>query len=90
MAAVEINTPAKNCTPLAALKMKCCKDKKVDVKIKDAHQGESQSNVKAVWLEMTKIPFWRLCFIGPTNAVRKAIRPTTTRFATIRKNAPVY
>jgi hypothetical protein len=58
LAAVEINSPAKNCNPLAAMKMKGCKDKKVDVKIKDAHQGESQSLMSKLFgFEMTKIPF---------------------------------
>ncbi len=58
LAAVEINSPAKTCSPLAVMKMKCCKDKKVDVKIKDAHQGESQSLMSKLFgFEITKIPF---------------------------------
>jgi hypothetical protein len=43
LAGVKINSPAKTCHPFAARKMKCCKDKEVDVKVKDAHQVESTS-----------------------------------------------
>lgn len=42
VADVEINAPAKACTTLMAKsKMNCCKDSKLDVKVKDDHQKES-------------------------------------------------
>jgi hypothetical protein len=44
VADVQINAPAKSCTtPMAKSKMNCCKDSKLDVKVKDDHQKESTS-----------------------------------------------
>lgn len=57
LAAVKINAPVKNCNPLVAAK-KCCKDKEIDVKIKDAHQGQSSSFLSGLFsIELPKIPF---------------------------------
>lgn len=40
--AVKIYSTVKSCTPLKAAKpMKCCKDKHLDIKVKDGHQASS-------------------------------------------------
>lgn len=40
VASVKINGPVKRCTPLQANKaMKCCKDKQLNIKVKDGHQA---------------------------------------------------
>ncbi|MBC7399290.1 MAG: hypothetical protein H7289_05040 [Mucilaginibacter sp.] len=58
LASVKVNAPAKNCTPVAVKKMKCCNDKHVEVKIKDAHQGESQSILSKIFaFELPEISF---------------------------------
>jgi hypothetical protein len=44
IASVKINAPAVNCgMDKAPGKMKCCKDSQLQVKVKDAHQGEETS-----------------------------------------------
>jgi hypothetical protein len=43
LSSVKFDAPSKACSSHAAAKMKCCTDKLVDVKIKDAHQGEAAS-----------------------------------------------
>jgi hypothetical protein len=58
LASVKVNAPAKNCTPIAVKKMKCCSDKHVEVKVKDAHQGESQSILSKIFaFELPEISF---------------------------------
>jgi len=42
LTSVEINSPSKNCVKTER-KMKCCNDKQLQVKIKDAHQAKSFS-----------------------------------------------
>jgi len=42
LASVQINAPAKSCVSgLEGRKMACCKDKHIEVKVKDAHQSAS-------------------------------------------------
>ena len=48
IAAVKINGPAPACSPTAE-KMKGCTDKKVDVKVKDAHQAETSSKAPGIF-----------------------------------------
>jgi hypothetical protein len=44
VADVKINAPAKSCIkPMAKSKMKCCKDTKLDVKVKDSHESQPVS-----------------------------------------------
>ncbi len=44
VAAIKINAPAKSCIALMAKsKMKCCKDTKLDVKVKDSHESQPNS-----------------------------------------------
>ncbi|TSD64525.1 hypothetical protein FFF34_011475 [Inquilinus sp. KBS0705] len=50
VAAVQINAPAKACgTPMAKMKMNCCKNSKLDVKVKDSHQSEQTSFIAKVF-----------------------------------------
>jgi len=43
IASIKIDSPAIHCKMEQADKMKCCKDKQLQVKVNDAHQGESAS-----------------------------------------------
>ncbi|MBD1364693.1 hypothetical protein IDJ77_12810 [Mucilaginibacter sp. ZT4R22] len=58
VADVQINAPAKSCTtPMAKSKMNCCKDSKLDVKVKDDHQKESTSFFSRLFaFELPKFP----------------------------------
>lgn len=57
LAGVTVNEPAKTCeVPMAS--KKCCKEKQIDLKIKDSHQAESPSlMMKLFGFEISKIPF---------------------------------
>ena len=45
VADIKINAPAKSCVkPMAKTKMKCCKDTKLDVKVKDSHEIQKTSS----------------------------------------------
>ncbi len=58
VADVQINAPAKPCTTsMAKSKMNCCKDSKLDVKVKDDHQKESTSFFSRLFaFELPKFP----------------------------------
>ena len=58
VAAVKINAPAKSCVkPLAKAKMKCCKDAKFDVKVKDSHKSQQASFLSPIFsFELPKLP----------------------------------
>lgn len=44
VSSVQFDAPVKKCSTLRVVKtMKCCKDKKVEVKVKDGHQSSSLS-----------------------------------------------
>jgi hypothetical protein len=76
LAAVEVNSPVKSCNPLAAMKMKCCKDKHVDVKIKDAHQGEPQSIISKLFgFDLPRIPFGEFIFSAQKAVLEKLSDP---------------
>ena len=58
LASVKIDAPVKSCQPFAAEKMKCCKDKQIKVKVKDAHQNASPSILKSIFaIELPKTLF---------------------------------
>lgn len=40
-AKVKADAPANSCVKLQSSKMKCCKDQKIEIKVKDAHQNNS-------------------------------------------------
>jgi hypothetical protein len=49
VAAVKINAPAQGCVkPMAKTKMKCCKDSKLDVKVKDSHESQPNSFIPKI------------------------------------------
>lgn len=58
VAAVKINAPAKSCVkPLAKTKMKCCKDTRLDVKVKDSHESQQTSFLSRIFsFELPKLP----------------------------------
>jgi hypothetical protein len=41
LASVRIDEQANSCAKLQSSKMKCCKDQKIEIKVKDAHQNNS-------------------------------------------------
>jgi hypothetical protein len=41
LASVKVDAPANSCVKLQSSKMKCCKDQKIEIKVKDAHQNNS-------------------------------------------------
>ncbi|MDO3626656.1 hypothetical protein [Mucilaginibacter sp. BT774] len=41
LASVKVDAKANSCTKLQSSKMKCCKDQKIEIKVKDAHQNNS-------------------------------------------------
>jgi hypothetical protein len=58
LTSVKINAPAKSCNMLSAGKMKCCTNKHFEVKVKDAHQGQSQLFLaKTFAFEVPRLPF---------------------------------
>lgn len=59
VASVKINAPAKSCVnPMAKSKMDCCKDSKLDVKVKDDHEAQQTSFLARIFaFEIPKLPF---------------------------------
>jgi hypothetical protein len=57
VADIKINAPAKSCVkPMAKSKMKCCKDAKLDVKVKDSHEAQKTSfTAKTVVFDVPRI-----------------------------------
>ncbi|TWI99424.1 hypothetical protein JN11_02741 [Mucilaginibacter frigoritolerans] len=55
---VSINSPLKSSGTFAVCKMNCCHDKHIEVKVKDAHQAQSQLFLtKTVAFLTPKVPF---------------------------------
>ncbi len=50
LASVNIDSPSKSCTKLLESKMKCCKDKQIEIKVKDAHQNASFTFLSKVYV----------------------------------------
>jgi hypothetical protein len=58
LTSVKIDAPAKSCGMLSEKKMKCCTNKHFEVKVKDAHQAQSQLFLaKTFALELPRLPF---------------------------------
>jgi hypothetical protein len=73
LTAVKIDAPAKGCNDPMSGKMKCCKDKQLVVKIKDAHQTEPASVLGKVFnLQLSRLPFIGIAFNTPAIIVSKA------------------
>ncbi|WP_147238781.1 HYC_CC_PP family protein [Mucilaginibacter hurinus] len=64
VASVKIDSPAKKCMPDAAKQMKCCKDKQVDIKVKDEHQAEKSQSflAKLFAFDIPALPFEEFLF----------------------------
>ena len=63
LTAVKIDAPAKGCNDPMAHQMKCCKDKQLVVKVKDAHQTEPISVLGKIFgFELAKLPFASITF----------------------------
>jgi hypothetical protein len=69
LSSVQIDPPAKSCAKnLAASKMKCCQDKHIEVKVKDAHQSSSGSILTKIFNEdLPLILFGNIFFSLPVN-----------------------
>jgi len=58
LTSVTLNSSAKSCGMFAVGKMKCCKDKKFEVKVKDVHQGQPTSALaKKFAAEIPQLPY---------------------------------
>jgi hypothetical protein len=58
LASVKINSPVKSANETVFSKNKCCADKRLEVKVKDVHQGESPSFFARIFaFELPKFPF---------------------------------
>jgi len=71
---VKINAPLQGCikSPMAA-KMKCCTQKHVDIKIKDAHQIEASSILAKVFaFQLPVISFGHFAFIAHPTLFQKS------------------
>lgn len=72
LSSVGIDTPAKCVTGLPVAKMKCCKDKQVQVKVKDVHQGEAPSFLSKIFvIHLPKLPFEDFFFSARQSLLEK-------------------
>ena len=64
---VKIDAPAKGCNDPMAGKMKCCKNKQIIIKIKDAHQSETGSFLNKIFgFEVARLPLANITFYTPS------------------------
>ena len=81
LASVKIDSPSESCTKLPEGKMKCCKDKQIEVKVKDEHQNASFTFIsKAFVFDVPKT------FAGSFVAVQQT--PATKLLYTASPHAP--
>lgn len=72
LASVTINAPSKKCVPV---KMKCCHDKNVEVKVKDAHKA-SAANTSGDDLVVFDLPkFLYQTFVAPLKSIELQSKP---------------
>lgn len=59
VADVKINAPAKACAkPMAKKKMRCCKDSRLEVKVKDNHQAQQTSVLAKIFaIDLPHVPY---------------------------------
>jgi hypothetical protein len=69
LASVKIDAPANSCAKLQGSKMKCCKDQKIEIKVKDAHQNNSPLH----WSKFFPIALPASAFIIFTPAVQSPV-----------------
>ena len=74
LVSVKINSPAKSCTGISSGKMKCCKNKQIEVKVTDAHRGVSSDVLaKRFAFEMLVIPLSSHFLYGQQVFLEKAL-----------------
>ncbi len=74
VSSVQFDAPVKKCSSLRVVKtMKCCKDKKVEVKVKDGHQSSSLSF-------LAKIAVFVLSHITYADFAQVLVQSTTIAF----------
>lgn len=75
LTSVQIDAPVKTCTNgFATGKMKCCQDKHIEVKVKDAHQAGSGSILSKIFNEdLPLILFGNIFFTLPVNYITAVV-----------------
>ena len=67
LTAVKIDAPAKACNNGMPGQMKCCKNKQIIIKIKDAHQSEAGSFLNKIFgFEVAKFPLASISLHAPS------------------------
>src|SRR3569623_1991956 len=74
LASVKIDEQANSCTKLQSSKMKCCKDQKIEIKVKDAHQNNSPLH----WSKFFPIALPASAFMIFTPAVQNPVAANVT------------
>jgi hypothetical protein len=74
LSSVNIDAPSKACTQgLAVSKMKCCKDKHIEIKVKDAHETGIQSTLSKIFnQDIPTILFGDIFFDMPARDIAAA------------------
>jgi hypothetical protein len=68
LASVKIDAPASCVKGLETSKMKCCKDRHFEVKVKDAHQNSAASFLAKIFsFDLPKLPFAAFSFSVQNN-----------------------
>lgn len=74
LASVKVDAPANACVKLQSSKMKCCKDQKIEIKVKDAHQSNSPLH----WSKFFPIALSVSAFVIPVPDVQRQLIALTT------------
>ncbi|TWR29708.1 hypothetical protein FPZ43_07550 [Mucilaginibacter pallidiroseus] len=70
VADVKINAPAKGCAkPMAKKKMRCCKDSRLEVKVKDNHQAQQASMLAKIFAIDLPREAYQYAFALPVSGV---------------------
>jgi hypothetical protein len=71
LSSIQIDAPSKGCTKgLAVSKMKCCKDKHIEIKVKDSHQTGTKSPITRIFNgDLAFISFGNIFFKIPGNSI---------------------
>ena len=75
LASVKVDAPANPCAKLQNNKMKCCKDQKIEIKVKDAHQNNSPLH----WSKFFPIALPASAFIIFTPVVQNRVVANVTQ-----------
>jgi hypothetical protein len=69
---VNIDAPVKGCSTLATCKMKCCHNQHIEVKVKDAHQGQSLTFLRQTFsYTLPRLPFADYYSTAKQNALNR-------------------